>query len=364
MKFKVGDKVKFLNENGGGVVSKIVNSNLVHVAISDGFDIPVVPNELIKISTNDGKGSFIFQNEQETRVDTPVVTEEPQNTGNERKSKLYFGKNAVAKGVYLAFAPQNQKFLITGDINVFIVNNTSYDITYNLIGRGTDNYTRLDHATLCAEEKIIIDTISRDNLSEWIEGYVQLLFHNDEMEKIPLPVHEHYKVQASKFFKEHSFKKDPLLNDNAIVIKIVELVGIEKVDTTDAVRLKEKEESTQKKKKVEAQKNIELIDNHRVTIGEAEVDLHISALRDDYNDLSNLEILDYQLKYFSSTLDNAIKNNYSKVTYIHGIGNGTLRNTIKKSIKNEYPEFGIRNASFSQYGNGAIDVLIPNNFKI
>ncbi|MEA3505353.1 MAG: hypothetical protein U9R32_09205, partial [Bacteroidota bacterium] len=147
-------------------------------------------------------------------------------------------------------------------------------------------------------------------------------------------------------------------------LKIIELAGIEKVDSADAIRIKEKEENTQKKKKIEAIKHIELIDNHKVMPGEAEVDLHISALRDDYNDLSNLEILDYQLNYFSSSLDNAIKNDYTKVVYIHGIGNGTLRNTIKKSIKNEYPEFGIRNASFSQYGNGAIEVLIPNNFQI
>ena len=44
MKFRQGDKVRFLNERGGGVISKIVNPNLVHVTIEDGFDIPVLPS--------------------------------------------------------------------------------------------------------------------------------------------------------------------------------------------------------------------------------------------------------------------------------------------------------------------------------
>jgi hypothetical protein len=33
MKLKVGDKVKFLNESGGGIVSKVVSPKLVHVTI-------------------------------------------------------------------------------------------------------------------------------------------------------------------------------------------------------------------------------------------------------------------------------------------------------------------------------------------
>lgn len=49
MKFKVGDKVKFLNEQGGGVITKIINSKMVNIAIEDGFEIPTLINELIKI---------------------------------------------------------------------------------------------------------------------------------------------------------------------------------------------------------------------------------------------------------------------------------------------------------------------------
>ncbi len=39
MRFKVGDKVKFLNENGGGKVVAIVDSKLVKVETDDGFEL-------------------------------------------------------------------------------------------------------------------------------------------------------------------------------------------------------------------------------------------------------------------------------------------------------------------------------------
>ncbi|MDD4192198.1 MAG: hypothetical protein PHI28_12760, partial [Mangrovibacterium sp.] len=45
--YKLGDRVKFLNDVGGGVVTKIVGKNMVHVENEDGFEIPVLLSEII-----------------------------------------------------------------------------------------------------------------------------------------------------------------------------------------------------------------------------------------------------------------------------------------------------------------------------
>ena len=50
--FKVGDKVRLLNEKGEGVVTKVVNSTLLEVAI-DGFDFRYHPSDLVIITTDD-----------------------------------------------------------------------------------------------------------------------------------------------------------------------------------------------------------------------------------------------------------------------------------------------------------------------
>ena len=41
VKFKSGDKVRFLNDIGGGIVNKVNDNGIVVVQTSDGFEIPV-----------------------------------------------------------------------------------------------------------------------------------------------------------------------------------------------------------------------------------------------------------------------------------------------------------------------------------
>jgi len=47
MKFKIGDKVSFLNESGGGVVTAIIDTRLVKVEVEGGFEMPVMVSDLI-----------------------------------------------------------------------------------------------------------------------------------------------------------------------------------------------------------------------------------------------------------------------------------------------------------------------------
>lgn len=365
MKFKKGDRVKFLNESGGGVISKIVNSNLVHVSIEDGFDIPVLPGDLVKVEPEKENGEAFFESEEESGHQPEAAPQEQSEDTvepEERRSKLTYGKNAATQGVYLAFSPQDQKFLISGGINIYIINHTPYNILYNLIGKGEEShYTNLDFETLSAEEKILVDSIDRDHLNRYIEGYIQVMFHGEKMDNVLLPVHSHYKVQASKFYKENSFRRSALLNELALVVSVTELAAVEKVDDVLAAKKVAEQYQAKSKQGSDNLKPKALIDRHKISPQEAEVDLHISELRDDYNKMGNSEILNYQLNYFESTLESAITNMYNKVIFIHGIGNGTLRNNLKKRIKEEYPDSGIRNAPFSRYGNGAIEVLIHND---
>src|ERR1035437_9104241 len=76
MTFKAGDKVKFLNDIGGGIVTR-VKQNIIYVESGDGFEIPSTEQELIKVeesgfggmtpqSTPSGPPMFSFQKKKET----------------------------------------------------------------------------------------------------------------------------------------------------------------------------------------------------------------------------------------------------------------------------------------------------------
>ena len=80
MKLKVGDKVKFLNQIGGGIVTKIVSSQIVNVTDDTGFDIPTLVKDLIKVEPMQGAGKLF---EQDIDVEVPAKQAvQPQNTAS------------------------------------------------------------------------------------------------------------------------------------------------------------------------------------------------------------------------------------------------------------------------------------------
>ena len=60
--FEIGDKVKFLNAIGGGVVKKVAGG-MVYVEDESGFDMPFAPGELIRMA-DQGKVGQVFNDEK------------------------------------------------------------------------------------------------------------------------------------------------------------------------------------------------------------------------------------------------------------------------------------------------------------
>ena len=119
MKFKISDKVKFLNEKGEGIVTKIISSSMVGVTDEHGFEIPTITSNLI-FGEDNSNNNIIDEDEDNYDIDSNI-------------SKLHNpASKKAAKGVYMAFVPHDQKWLITGDIDIFIINNTNNDVLYNI----------------------------------------------------------------------------------------------------------------------------------------------------------------------------------------------------------------------------------------
>ena len=68
---------------------------------------------------------------------------------------------------------------------------------------------------------------------------------------------------------------------------------------------------------------------------------------------------DFGLDTFKKLLNNAISNEYSKITFIHGVGNGVLKSAIIKELEN-YDGLENAMASIAKFGVGAIDISITN----
>ena len=89
-----------------------------------------------------------------------------------------------------------------------------------------------------------------------------------------------------------------------------------------------------------------------------EIDLHATELLDTVNGLSSGDILEYQLTKFTEAMDENKKNKGQKIVFIHGKGDGILKNAILKELKTKYKSAYYQDASFREYGYGATMVTI------
>jgi hypothetical protein len=91
-----------------------------------------------------------------------------------------------------------------------------------------------------------------------------------------------------------------------------------------------------------------------------EVDLHIHKLVDRQRGMSNYEILTIQLDTASRQLEFAIKKRISKMVFIHGVGEGVLREELYTLLR-RYDNLRFYDADFQKYGAGATEVYIYQN---
>ena len=59
---KIGDKVRFLSEIGGGVIAGFQGKNIVLVEDADGFQIPTPINEVVVANEDEYTVSHLIQN--------------------------------------------------------------------------------------------------------------------------------------------------------------------------------------------------------------------------------------------------------------------------------------------------------------
>ncbi|MBK7174815.1 MAG: DUF2027 domain-containing protein [Bacteroidales bacterium] len=360
MNFKPGDRVRFLNTKGGGTVAKIINSFMVSVAIEDGFEIPTLTSELVIIEPS-GVNDKMFTRKDEIQTPSVVAQEEIIPDESDRISKIHVTglQNTFPSGVYLAFTPQNQQWIMTGKLDIYLINNTNYDILYSFFLKDENNrFSGIDYGSVPQGSKLILESIVREDINQWSSGIIQVLLHPDESDRILMPVSTTYRIKGSAFFNDHSYKECSMLSEKkALLYTICEL---NRLPSTFEHVLQEKEgkenlPETARQFKVEA-----IIDKHNIAHREAEVDLHISALREKYNNLSPREILTIQIGTFERMLESALANNYSRIVFIHGVGNGTLKQALVDKVK-DYGDIEFKNASYAKYGNGAIEIILHQN---
>jgi len=357
MRFKIGDKVKFLNEMGGGVVTSIVDSKLVKVETDEGFEMPVLSKDLIPDYRGQEaeKTDSIFMSPQQKEASENV--EAPEVEENSVSNINPWGQTKEEKGFYLLFEPHDQQWILTGDMDILMVNHTPFDILYNLFLEHNEELKGIDYGSLPSESKIVLATITRDEIDHWIRGIIQIMIHETDPGEVFFPIHSVIDIRANRFFKEGSYQPNTLTNGKAI-ISVIALQSTFREAVKNSVD--HKFDTEQEQTKVTVKREVPFIEKFRTDVGEAVVDLHIGEIVDNIAGLESRDMFQLQMNHFRKALESAIAEGYRKITFIHGVGNGTLKNAIINELK-EYEHLEGSVASIIKFGVGALDVSIESN---
>ena len=87
-----------------------------------------------------------------------------------------------------------------------------------------------------------------------------------------------------------------------------------------------------------------------------EVDLHIEKLIKNPNKIKKKNILSFQLNAARNFLNRAKEIGIKKIIFIHGVGEGILKNELENLLINHSQDLLYYPADFSNYGNGATEV--------
>ncbi len=356
--FKIGDRVNFLNNVGGGIVTKIIDSRMVMVEVEDGFELPTLISELVlDVRSQPSRQQQIVdlaQQEIKEREALQQQQEEESRHGGLRR----FAKEAEKEGVYLAFVPHEQQWLLTGALDVMLVNHTPYEMLYTFTIKETEQFVNVDYGQMEKYEKVVVETISREDLEYWCNGIVQAIFTKESSDTVLLPLNAPFSLRTNRFFKEGSYLMSGVLGEKAVTVCLSELAAL-KSGEADLMKIMKEGVGSQAPKK-DLVKQEAPIDKHRTAPGEATVDLHIAELVENIAGLSSHDMFKIQMDTFRKMLDSAIAADYTKVTFIHGVGNGVLKNAIIEELK-KYKNTENRMASIAKFGVGAIDVVIKED---
>ncbi|MBP3253090.1 MAG: DUF2027 domain-containing protein [Bacteroidales bacterium] len=376
--FRIGDRVKFLDQQGGGVVTKIISPSLVNVEVN-GFDIPTLTKEIVLDYTDDKAGKMFTSPENKANIfDTDDNAENyieplPQESDykQERLNVSRFS-DKTQRGVYLAFVPCGDDWLLSSEYYVYLVNNTDYTLLYSLFLKDGEKecFAGEDYGSVETFSRLLIATVEDKDLNRWSDGVIQLLFHKDESKSVLAPSNYAIKLRTSKFYKEGCFENTGMFAEKALMVTIAATEGADiaaEYEKTQAQRLMEAKKLQDMKSdntvvSVKPAKPQSFFDKHMVNRHEAEVDLHIEELTDTTAGMTNSDMLNIQMNYFNKCLDKALELNLDKIVFIHGVGQGVLKHNIEKELSaREYLHYFP--ASMQKYGVGATEVIIGKNRK-
>lgn len=350
---KVGDKVRYLNAVGGGIV-RGVDKDMAYVEEPDGFETPVLARECVVIEPAVPRNArpepvttFVASKYEPAPVETKVKDEEEEVEETAEGERL---------NIVLAFIPHEPKHLTTTAYDTCLVNDSNYYLYFSYMSRDEEGW--------CTRYAGVIEPNMQMQLEEFAQsevntlqriGFQYVAFKKGKHFMAKNPGSIDMRFDTTRLYKLHSFRESLYFDEPALTVDLVKddvPVRPLVVNPDEIARA-----MSEKKAAIAANKpHVSKPKQQRADI--IEVDLHIGELMDTTAGMSNGDMLEVQLDTFRRVLSENRHNKGQRIVFIHGKGEGVLRKAIIDELRSKYKEYTYQDASFREYGFGATMVTI------
>ena len=380
--------MRLLTGTEEGIITRLLDSELVEVAIDNDFTIPVLLRELVPVAAEEGQ-AFRRPAPEPGRPATgskknKLMGGQPKNAAPTPKAQPAGPSAAMpaapprpatppppaAKGLYLALVHQAPELLA-----LHLVNNTDNEAVFTYGEERQGQYRALATGQLKARAASgALGHLHLKDFEQWPAVVVQLLgFKLNSPHAFDL-LTKRQSFKASTFYT--SRRAAPVLGKEAYLFQLDERPA----PTLNPEALAQAEQALEAAAtpapvldKPQAAKLQQALGGDKPAppvppaIAPAppkpaaalvppphELDLHIEALRPEGAEtLSNTALLRLQLDAFEDALSRALATNMHEIIFIHGAGNGTLRKEIHRQLSRNKDIKFFEEAQKEKFGYGA-----------
>lgn len=355
MQIRIGDEVSFLSEKLDGKVTSIIDANTVNVYCDVyGFEIPASVNDLVVTNS------------------TLDLDSRSQSSNNPNGAPI---NTQASNSIWIALLPDNYADLQHSRFDLYIVNDTKETILYTIAANNGEVYNALSAGNINPETSLQLGTYSLKEIESKLKTIVvQCLIYKKRSEKWAAPVQLEVKLSAASLCKAGAYHESRYLKGKAFIREIKEEEISEKLykikeqieqeqenhSTTDIKIVPDKRllKELNSKMNQDRKSHSGMKEQKELNPNIIEVDLHANALLETTAGMDSGAILEFQMEVFVKTMEKYKLRKGQKIVFIHGKGEGILRQRIMWLLQTTYKRHNHQDASFKQYGFGATMVTI------
>ena len=208
---KIGDKVRFLSEVGGGRISGFQGKNIVLVEDADGFEIPMQVKDVI----------LIPQGEEEQPLTSPLQKKEQQEPiVKEEEKPITFKPKPLERregerlNLYLSFLPDDVKEISSTGFESYLVNDSNYYMQVSVLSAEGASWRLRFCGVVEPNSKIFVEAFDRSQVNDLERLCVQAIaWKQDKPFSLKPAITAELRLNLTKFYKLHVFHPNEFFNE-------------------------------------------------------------------------------------------------------------------------------------------------------